>query len=282
MARKPTYEELEQRVKELEKESARRKRAEDKLRKSEEKFAAVVENAKEGIMIIQDDRTVYVNPRVEQLSPFSREEIFSEDFPYFIHPEDRTTMIQRYLQVKKGKRFSVYHDYRVLDKEGNIRWVTVNSTSTNYRGKPAVLVFLTEITQRKRREEALRESEKKYRSILENIEEGYYEVDTAGNFTFFNDSMCKVLGYSKEELLGMNNRQVMDQDNAKKMYQTFNKVFITGTPDKATDWEIIRKDGGKRHIEVSVSLMKDKEGLPTGFQGIAGDITEKKLLRHQE
>jgi PAS domain S-box-containing protein len=125
-------------------------------------------------------------------------------------------------------------------------------------------------------EEALKESEKKYRSILESIEEGYYEVDLAGNLTFFNDSMCRILGYSKGELLGMNNRQYMDQENAKKVYEIFNRVYISGKPDKGTDWKITGKDGLKRDIETSVSLIKDNEGPPSGFRGVARDITDRR------
>jgi diguanylate cyclase (GGDEF)-like protein/PAS domain S-box-containing protein len=130
--------------------------------------------------------------------------------------------------------------------------------------------------ERKRVGEKLRESEEKYRTILENIEEGYYEVDLAGNFTFFNDSMCRLLGYSKEELMGMNNRQYTDQKNAKRLYQAFNQVYRTGEPGRGFDWELIRKDGTQRTGEASFSLKKDASGNPIGFRGIVQDITERK------
>lgn len=133
-----------------------------------------------------------------------------------------------------------------------------------------------EITERKRAEERLRESEEKYRTIIGSIEDAYYEVDLAGNLTFFNDSLCRMLGYSREELMGMNNRQYTDQENSKKLYLAFNKVYKTGNPTEAFDWEVIRKNGEKRFGEVSISLMKDAEGRPRGFRGIARDITERK------
>jgi len=125
-------------------------------------------------------------------------------------------------------------------------------------------------------ENALTESEEKYRSILENIEEGYFEVDTAGNIVFFNDSLVAIIGYSRDAAMGMNSRQYTDEDNAEKLYQTFNTVYTTGEPNKGFSWEIIRKDGTRKYVETSISLRKDFEGQPIGFRGIVRDITERK------
>src|SRR5512136_3468130 len=124
-------------------------------------------------------------------------------------------------------------------------------------------------------------TEEKSQSILNNIDELYYEVDLAGNLTFFNDSMSKILGYSKDELIGMNNRQYMDEETSKKVYQMFNQVYRTGVPAKAFDWELIRKDGTRRILETSVSLMHDSEGRSIGFYGIGRDITERKQAEEE-
>ena len=140
--------------------------------------------------------------------------------------------------------------------------------------------LLAEIAERKRAEEALRESGEKYRTILESIEESYYEVDIAGNFTFFNDALCRLLGYPEDELMGMNNRQYMDDENARKVYQTFNAVYRAGKPARAFDWEVIRKDATRRFVESSVSLIRDPTGEPAGFRGIVRDVTER--LRAEE
>src|SRR4030042_1938206 len=130
-------------------------------------------------------------------------------------------------------------------------------------------------------QELLCGSEDKYRTVLQNIAELYYEVDLTGNLTVFNESMSKILGYSKDELIGMNNRQYMDEDTAKKVYQTFNQVYRTGIPAKAFDWEFIRKDNTNRFFETSVSLMCDLKGQPIGFYGIGRDITERKQAEEQ-
>ena len=128
---------------------------------------------------------------------------------------------------------------------------------------------------RKQEEEALRASEERYKTILEDIEDGYFEVNLAGDLTFFNDSLCRMLGYSRNEMMGMGNRQYTDEENRKKLYEAFNKVYRTGNPTKAFAWEIFRKDGSKRIGEVSVSLIKDSGGTPVGFRGIARDATER-------
>ena len=141
--------------------------------------------------------------------------------------------------------------------------------------------YKAEIKERVSAEEALKESEEKYRTILQSIEEGYYEVDLAGNLTFFNDSLYKQLKYSKEELMGMNNRQFMTAETAKRVYETFNTVLKTGRPARAFDWEMIAKDGTQKIVELSVSLMKDSEGQPTGFRGVGRDITERKKAEEQ-
>jgi PAS domain S-box-containing protein len=141
--------------------------------------------------------------------------------------------------------------------------------------------YKTEIKERVRAEKALRESEEKHRTILQSIEEGYYEVDLAGNLTFCNESLCRYLGYSRDELMGMNNRQYMSAETAKQVYKTFNTVYKTGKPARAQDWEMITKDGRKKIIDISVSLIKDSEGRQIGFRGVGRDITERKKAEEQ-
>lgn len=128
---------------------------------------------------------------------------------------------------------------------------------------------------------ALQESEEKYRTILETIEEGYYEVDVSGNFIFFNDSICRILGYSENELTEMNYKKLADPENTEKIYKIFRNLYKTKQPVKLIDYEIIKKDGNKRILEVSVNLMRNKKGRPTLFRGIARDISKQKQLEAQ-
>ena len=159
-------------------------------------------------------------------------------------------------------------EVREREPLGGIRWSHLSSTPTvmengDVRWDGIELV----VTERKQAEEALLESEGKYRTIIEQMEEGYYEVDLLGNYTYVNDAQCRILGYSRDELIGMNNRQYQDQTNAKIMYRLFNGIYRTGEPVALSDVEIIGKDGMKRFLEVSVSLKRKYKGEPIGISG---------------
>ena len=127
----------------------------------------------------------------------------------------------------------------------------------------------------------LMKSEEKHRTILENIEDGYYEVDLAGNLTFFNDATCRITGYPGDELMGMNNREYTDEKNASKLYREYNKIYETGIPTKKLDWEIVKKDGTIGSLETSISLITGSGGQPIGFRGIIRDVTERKELERE-
>lgn len=141
--------------------------------------------------------------------------------------------------------------------------------------------------ERQRIEEEKIKAEEKLRTILANIDDGYFELDIEGNLIFFNPTLSKYMGYTEQELLGMNNREFMTEEMAEKVYQIFNKVYQTGKSSFGSDWTIITKTGKIRDFEASVSLLRDSKGEPVGFRCIGRDITERKnaeeaARRHQE
>ena len=116
----------------------------------------------------------------------------------------------------------------------------------------------------------------KYRAILENIEDGYFEIDIAGNLRAFNDSVCRISGLSRKDLMGINNRAYTSPETAENMYRVFSEIFKTDIPLKIKDYEVILNTGEKKWIELSASLIKDERGDSIGFRGLVRDVTARK------
>ncbi|MBI9083076.1 MAG: response regulator [Desulfobacterales bacterium] len=132
------------------------------------------------------------------------------------------------------------------------------------------------INERRLIEDALKDSEERYRTIIESIDDGYFESDLKGNFTFFNDAMCRILEYPPDEMTGIMNRQALDEENAMKVSEILDQVHRTGKPAKAFDWILITKYGSNRFVEATLSLVRADDGAPLGFRGILRDVTERR------
>ena len=117
--------------------------------------------------------------------------------------------------------------------------------------------------------------EERYRVFIQDVADGFYETDLKGDFIFFNNALCRLFGYSRDEIQGKNYREFMDERNAQTAYANFNEVFRTGKGFTDILWEIVRKDGKKRIVEISANLILDDDGNKSGFRGVARDITEK-------
>jgi len=130
----------------------------------------------------------------------------------------------------------------------------------------------------KRMEERLRQSEEKYRTILESIEDGYFELDLTGTYTFINDSFSRMSKRSEAELLGHNYKEFFTSDLTKKLYDAYSSVYKTGEPLRGFEYEITRKDGTKKFVEESVTVKRDAAGHPIGFMGIRRDCTERMQI----
>ncbi len=239
----------------------------------------IISNVCVGIYIVKNGKFVYVSPLFQKLSGYSPSDLLGTNPLDHVHPEDRETVRQKAINCLTGKCGS--YEYRFVMKKGKIIWVMEMVTSITYQGKRAALGSFMDITEHKRREDELSRSEEKYRTIMEDMEEGYFETDLKGNFTFVNDAECKNLGYSREELIGMNNRQYTDKENAKKAFQAFGNLYKTGESSKIFDYEVTRKDGTKAIAELLISLVKDSRGKPIGFRGLSRHITERKRMEDE-
>lgn len=146
----------------------------------------------------------------------------------------------------------------------------------------SVIVVVNDISEKRYVQEALQQSQAKYKTILESIEEGFYETDLAGNFTFVDESVCQILGYPQHELLGMDNRGYTSPQEAARVYEVFNRAYQTGESAKARKFEIITRKGDKKNVEISAYLIRDEEGQPTGFRGVVRDMTDRLKLEREK
>ncbi len=258
-----------------------RKRAETALRQSEEKYRTILESIEDGYY--ETDLTgnlTFFNDSMWQIYGYPREELMGMNNRQYTDRENAKKVFQAFNKVyKTGKPGKVF-DYEIIRKDGTKRYIETSvSLRKDSSGKPVGFRgIVRDSTERNQMEEALRQSEEKYRTILESMQEAYYELDLAGNFTFINDTVCRHLGYSREELIGMNNRGYQDAVGTERSYQLYKEVYETGKPIKIVDSELIRKDGTKGIYEMSVSLIRDSEGKPIGFRGVSREVTERRQM----
>ena len=257
----------------------KKKETEKALRRSEEKYRSILEDVAEGYSELDlRGNLTFFNGSLLEIYGYTRDELMHMNYRQYMDEENAKKVYQAYNKVYTTGKPDREIKHEIIRKDGTRRYLE-NSVSRILDADGQPLGFrgvVRDITERRRAEEALRQSEEKYRTIIENMQDGYFEIDLTGSYTFANDALCKRQGYSKEELIGMDNRQFQDETNAKKTYQAFNEIYRTGEPVKALDMEVIRKDGTKGISEVSVSLIKDAQGNPIGFRGVSRDVTERK------
>jgi diguanylate cyclase (GGDEF)-like protein/PAS domain S-box-containing protein len=271
---------LKQRLQKLEHLESDRKQAGEELLEREENFRRSLDDSLLGVRISTSGaETIYVNQAMLDIYGYdSVEEMKRMPVKERYTPQSYAEYKIRREKRERGEHDPSQYEISIVRKNGEVRHLHVFRKEILWNGVKQAQIIYQDITEHRRVEETLRQSEEKYRTILEDIQEGYYEVDLAGNLTSFNNSFCRIYGYSKEELMGMNYRQYVNKEHSKKLFQAFNKVYSTGKPAKEFDWQITRKDGTKRYIELSASLQKDSSGKPIGFRGIARDITDRKMM----
>jgi PAS domain S-box-containing protein len=255
------------------------KRAEEALRESEEKYRTLLDEIDEGYF--ETDLTgkfTFVSDWFLRIAGDSREDLLKMTNRDYMTPESSKKVYKIFAELLQTGEPAKNVVHEIVTTKGEKRVHELSASLMRDRGGNPIGFRGTvrNVTERVKFENALRESEEKYRTILEDIEDAYYEDDLSGNFTFFNDSVCRILGYSKEELMGMNYRKYIDEETAEEVFQAYNKVYTTGKPIKGFEIEAIRKDSTKIYTESSASLMKDKESQPIGFRGIVRDVTERK------
>jgi two-component system cell cycle sensor histidine kinase/response regulator CckA len=254
------------------------KKTEMSLRESGQRYRLLVENADEAIIVIQDGMAKFVN-RGAEWSGYSEEEYLSMPFLDIIHPEDRDMVRERYRQKMNGETTATRHAYRTIHKSGRIRWIEVGSVLIEWEGRPATLNLITDITERKRTEEALRESEEIYRSLIENANEAIL-VAQDGWLVFFNRLTTGMIGYSGEELISRPFIEFIHPDDRDMVIDRHVRRMKGEEIPRIYSFRIVCRDGDAKWVELNAVVINWK-GKPATLNFIS-DITERRQIEEEK
>ena len=275
MTQKPSYKELEQRIKALEKEAGARGQAEEALRESEEKYSTLVENSLTGIFIHQDGKYVFVNNRFADIHDYQPEELVGQDPLTLIHPDEREAL--RQVLSKRLKRESAPSRYEVrrLRKDGKTIWCEMMATRIEYARRPAIMGNVIDITERKRAQEALRESEEKYREVVERANDGIAIIQD-GLLKYVNSSLAEMTGYTVEGGIDTPFTNYVCPDEVSEAVEDY-KRRMSGEPLPARYERALRhKNGSRIDAEISGGVIT-YQNRPADLI-IIRDISERKQV----
>ncbi|MFW9831970.1 MAG: PAS domain S-box protein, partial [Candidatus Thorarchaeota archaeon] len=191
-----------------------RKRSEDIVRESEAKYRALVNQSLQGLAILQENRVVFANPRLKDIIGISPEELLKmpqDSFWNLIHPEDREWVQQRLQDRFAGKSVPDRYELRIQAPDGRPLWIEIWAKIIEYQGNPALQVAFMDVTERKRADQAIKESEGKYRTLVEQSLFGLVISRSPPLRIFFaNEAFAQMVGYSVEEILAMSPKKAQD------------------------------------------------------------------------
>ena len=273
---------LKRKIKELEQSESSRKRAEEALRESEEKYRSVVETTRD--MIYATDRKgflTYINPTLEKTLGYTKDEWNGKSFAQqIVAPECNDKARDIFRRAMHGESIPVY-EIDLIRKDGTRLSVEVNvSTIYDHEGKPAGRYGIgRDITERKQAEEALKESEAKYRSLLDHASDAILLADIQGNIVEANRKAVELWGWTKEELLQMHYTQLHPMPEMERTIAAFQKIIEKNT-DHLSGGSIQRKDGNIFPVDITCNVIEyaGRKVIQGSFRDISEHIRSKDLL----
>ena len=253
-----------------------RKKVENALAESEEKYRLVVENAKEAIVITQDLKVVFANNAAVDITGYSKEILASRPFSDFIHPDDCNMVFENHIKRLKGENPPRIYSYRIFGSDGSIKWAETNSIVIQWQGRPAVLNFLNDITERKQTEDNLRQSESTLRSVFMAAPIGICIMKN-WRFQSANAFWCEQFGYPEESIIGKDTSMLYENDEefdrvGRELYADLKTKGLASVETK-----LRRSDGMFRNVIVTSAYLLPDD-LIAGTVAIIQDITERKQV----
>jgi len=244
----------------------------DALIKSEEKYRDLIEQANDGICIIQNGIIKYLNRRLANMWSSTVEEIIDTPFSDYIDPGYQRELADRYKQRIAGRDIRAY-EITLIRKDGSKLYVEVNGTLINYKGKPADMIIARDITERKQAERELRESEEKYRNLVENISDVIYEINSQGVIVYVSPIVKDVLGYDPADVIGKNVMELVHLDDRSRLIERFSE--LREGIENPLEYRFIDKSGGIRWVRTKTRPIMEN-GSFSGARGTLIDVTERK------
>ena len=258
-----------------------RKQMEQALRWSEERYRTLVEQSQVPISVIQDLVHVYVNPAYCRLLGYSDpEELLGQPLETTIAPPHRDMVRRRSEKRIAGEKVPSNYELQLIRKDGSVIWVEVSVQLREFEGRPAVQSASHDITARKEAEDALRESEERFRGLFDNAVVGLYRTTPSGHILMANPALVRLLGYSSFEELAQRN---LDDDWFAPEYPR--SKFIERVEKEGTlvgleaAWR--KKDGTTVWIRESAVVRRDDAGRIQHYEGTVEDITARKLAEEK-
>jgi diguanylate cyclase (GGDEF)-like protein/PAS domain S-box-containing protein len=259
------------------------KLAEEALLESQARYRSIVETGGAGVLVGDLSANItFVNESFCKILGYCQEELVGKSFADFLHPDDKAIVLEKFAEGLARPEAGYKLEFRAIHKDGRVVWIYPSVSPIFYKNAlTSGMAIVFDITERKQLEEAVKKSEERYRTMLDEIQDSYFEVDLAGNFTFVNDAMCRTMGYSEEELIGINYKVFAAKEDVDVVYRDFNRVYKTGETIKGLSYKFIQKNGTVGFGELSISAIKNEEGEVIAFRGIARDVTERKHLEQE-
>jgi PAS domain S-box-containing protein len=248
----------------------KRKRAEEALKASEEKYRLLFENANESILVIQDDRIKFFNPKFVKFSGYPETELLSRLFVEFIHPDDRETVVENHRRRLHGDDAPQSYAIRAIDKDGATKWLDVSAILISWEGRPATLNFLTEITERKLAEEKILFQA----SLLDQVNNAVITTDLHGNITYWNKFAEILYQWTAKEAVGKNiSETVVPGNKTDVMLEVMTKIKKMGFYEG--EFPVKRKDGTTFQAFYTFAVLNNIDSEIMGLVGVSMDITER-------
>lgn len=258
-----------------------RKQAERALRQSEAQYRQIVETAEEGIWLTDaDHKTIFANPKFAAMLDYTLEAIIGKPAFAFFDRAGQVRTVKMIARLRQG--YAEQFETRLLRRDGSDPWVLINSSpiidqAGHYAG---VLMMVTDITARKRTEEALRESEARFRAVWETATEAIALTDKDGILRMVNPSFLTLFGYAASDILGQHFRLLFFEERIAWAEKTYQQMFQGMTPGGHLESEVKRADGTRFVIEAHVALVQ-QDDQPLAMLAVMRDITERKRMEEE-